>query len=429
LQEYAGYRTQKRRSREKKKRSLWKWLIALAVVIVILVILGAGVRVYPFNRAWDKTADGFTWLGRKIKGVFVSGKTAAPQKFLEEGKKTANYLIGVTTQQGGATVMSTIIVASYDSRDKTGSLIYFPSDMNVQVPGAGEDQLANLVQLDDGRFGMTLVAVSNLLGAEIDRYVLATDRDVRIILGKLDQEYKVDVPTKVSFTDDSLGVKVDLDPGKQEISYSELAAYLTYAPEGKEIELIRRQMAFAPEFLSVSSGIYNEIPAFTRRYANLVDTSASDRQLAGFCQAFSQLKGSSLQQASVPVKEVRIEKTVMHILDPAKLDAFKKKYLKTDTAFSDRFKVEILNGNGVPGVGQSVASSLNPAEFRVVNNDNADNFLHPDTVILCYTTDRKVVSAAERIKNALGVGRIEFRSPNQNVVDITIVVGKDYPKK
>jgi polyisoprenyl-teichoic acid--peptidoglycan teichoic acid transferase len=426
LQDYVGYRTQKRKNKQNKKRAVWKWLVALAVIIVILVILGAAVKVYPFNRAWDKTVDGFTWLGRKIRGIFPKSKAPRPQQFLEEGKKTANYLIVVTDQLEGATHTNTVMLASYDSRDQSGSLIYLPTDIRVQVPGAGEDTLSNLVEIDDGRVGMTLEAVSNLLGVQIDRYVMGTDRDVRLVLSKIQPTYSVEVPSKVTFTDGGLKVTVNFSSGRHDLTASQTAAYVTFAQEGKELDLIKRQMSFAPEFLSVSRSIFGEIPSLTARYAGLVDTSASDRQLTGFWQAFSLLKGDKLQQATVPVKEIRIEKSTMHMLDTARLEAFEKKYIKSDSALSSRLRVEILNGNGVPGVGQQVALQLDPSTFKVVNNGNADNFDHPDTVILLYSNDKKTVSAGEQIKNELGVGRIEFRPPSQNVVDVTVVVGKDF---
>ena len=428
MSDYVGYRTSKRLKESKKKKAAWKWIAAAATLVALFVILGALVRVYPFNRAWDSTADGFQWAGRKIKGVFAGGEKSEPAEFLEEGKKTANYLLALTRQVGGGTELSTLVLVSYDSRDGKASLIYFPSDLRVQVPGAGEDTLSNLVEIDDGRAGMTLIAVSNLLGVEIDRYVMGSDRDLRIILGKLKPDYEVKVLSKASFKDDSLDASVDLEPGRQELTGSTLASYLAYAPPGKELDLIKRQKSFAVEFLDMSrqGGVYDTIPAFTRKYASLLDTSASDRQLAGLWQTLANIDGSKLEQATVPVKEMRIEKTVMHLLDRPKLEAFKKKYLKSDTVIESRLRVDILNGNGVPGIGQVVASMLDPGKFQVVNNANADNFEHPDTVILVYDTGKEMISAAEQVKNALGVGRIEPRPPGQDVVDITIVVGKDY---
>lgn len=428
MQDYVGYRTSKRLKDKKKKKTAWKWLVVAAIVIAVFLILGALVRVYPFDRAWDKTADGFEWVGRKVKGVFAGGVKVEPGEFLEEGKKTANYLMAVTKQEGGATRLTSLVLVSYDSRDGSASLIYFPSDLRVQVPGAGEDTLSNLVELDDGRIGMTLVAVSNLLGIEIDRYVMGSDRDLRIILTKLKPEYTVEVPSGTSFKDESLDVSVDLEPGKQDLPGGTLASYLTYSPPGKELDLIKRQKGFAVEFLEMSreGGVYDIIPAFTRKYASLLDTSASDKQLAGLWQTLSGVEGAGLQQTTVPVKEMRIEKTVMHLLDRAKLDSFKKKYLKSESEIESRLRVDILNGNGIPGIGQAVASKLDPAEFQVVNNANADNFEHPDTVILIYDTGNEMVNNARKITKALGLGRIEARPPNQDVVDITIVVGKDY---
>jgi hypothetical protein len=124
--EYVGYRTKKRLAGKKKTKKLWKFLVVVALLIAAFVILGAVVKVYPFDKAWKKTANGFSWLG-KHAWPFKSSKKVVAADFLPEGKTTANYLIGVTKQENGATILTTCVLASYDGKSKTGSLIFFPT--------------------------------------------------------------------------------------------------------------------------------------------------------------------------------------------------------------------------------------------------------------------------------------------------------------
>jgi hypothetical protein len=293
------------------------------------------------------------------------------------------------------------------------------------------DQLNNLVELDEGRIGKTLVTIENLLGIEVDRYVLGTDRDVRIVLNQLSDSYPVDVPSKTSYKDPSLDLSVDLQPGKQMLSGNTLASYVTFAPPGKEIDLCKRQEDFALVFLKESAERFGDIEKLTAKNANLFDTDASDEELTGIWQAYALLKGSKLQQGIVPVKEFKFEQTVVHRVDQNALPAFVKKYVKSESSVREgkRYKIEILNGNGVPGIGESVASKLDMKRFRVVNSANADNFEYPETVIIIYEDTPEVTRAADQVKNSLEVGRVEVRPKTQDIADITVIVGKDYAQK
>ncbi len=432
MQEYVGYRTRKRLEQQKKKKRWWRWLVALVVVIVVFVLLGAVVKVYPFDHAWDKTYSGLSWTGRKIKAAwpFKSNEKPPAASWLPEGKASTNYLFAFTKQINDAPVLSMLALASYDSKSGSGSIVYFPADLLVNVPGLGMDQLENLVELDEGRITMTLIAIQNLMGVEIDRYVLGSDRDIRSILSQMSDTWPVEAGSKTEYEDQSLDVKVNLRAGRQDVTPDVAASYVTYIQPGKEMDLCRRQEAFAKTFFDRSGGQYGKIPALTTKNASLFDTDASDKEFSGVWQTFSAL-GTKLQQGILPVKEFKFEKTVVHRVDQGALPAFIRKYVKTGSTKSTakRYKVEILNGNGVPGIGEKVAGRLDMKMFQVVNSANADNFEHADTVILVYQNDADTIHAAEIIRNELEVGRIEFRPKTQDISEITIIVGKDYAQK
>ncbi|MBU4175312.1 MAG: LCP family protein [Actinobacteria bacterium] len=433
MQDYVGYRTRKRLDQKGRKRKWWRWLLLIVVLVAAFVILGKWVEVPYVSTAWESTEDGFQWMGRKIKSVWPFEEQVAlePGDFLPEGKETANYLIAVTKQFSEQTQLSTIILASYDSSDESGSLAYFPNDLMVNVPGIGMDQLSNLVELDEERISMTLVTVENLLGIEIDRYVMCTDRDLRIVLNQISDSFTVDVPSKLSYKDESLDVTVDLKPGEQKLSGNILASYLTYSEAGKKLELIARQKGFAPVLLKRSRDIFGDIEPLTKKNANLFDTDASNAELAGMWQAFSLLEGNKLLQGTLPVKEFRYEKTVVHRVDNDKLEQFVKKYLKSPsnrTSF-ERVRLEVLNGCGVPGIGENVAAAIDMNSFEVVSSANANNFDYPETVIIIYSEDRDIIAAAEKLQNELEVGRIESHPQVHDMSDITVIVGKDYASK
>ncbi|PKQ27899.1 MAG: hypothetical protein CVT63_05570 [Candidatus Anoxymicrobium japonicum] len=426
--QYVGYRTKKRLDKKNKKRKFSKWLVALAIVIAVFLLLGVFLKVSPFDEAWDKTADGFAWLGRHVR-PFKTSKKAVAADFLPEGKKTASYLLAITKQEEGATVLTTVVLMSYDSSDGSGSLVFFPADLLVNAPGMGSDQLTNLVELNGGRVSSTLVTIENILGIEVDKYILATDRDLRIILKQFGDKLPVDVGSRISFKDTSLGVTLDLKPGRQNLSPDLLTAYLTCASLGKELDLAKRQVAFAPVFMAMMRGV--DMDKFMRTNANLFDTDASNKELAGMSNACVSLKGKKLRAGIVPVREFRFEKTIVHRLDKGALPAFIKKYAKSAStaALSRRFKIEILNGCGVPGIGQKVSPQIDLAKFQIVNSANADTFEHPETIIIVYSDKKEIIAAAEELRNELEVGKLESHLTVESMSDISVIVGKDYVNK
>jgi len=431
LQDYVGYRTKKRREKKQKRKS-WKVLLVVALLLCIFVILGAAVKVSPFDAAWEKTEDGFLWVGRKVRSIWPFNRRSSgePVDFVPEGKQSANYLFVATKQFAEETQATSVVLASYDSVDNYGSLIYFPSDLMVDVPGIGMEQLSNLVELDEGRISMMMVTVENLLGVQVDRYVLGTDRDLRIILNQMAESFAVDVPGKVSFKDESLDVTVDLSPGVQNISGNTLASYLTYSEPGKRIDLITRQEVFVPEFFEISRGLFDDTGMLIEKNANLLDTDASDQELTGIWQTFSLLE-DALLQGVLPVNEFRFEKTVVHRLDEEKLKAFIDKYVNSGSSetFEERYRVQLLNGCGTPGIGEQVASEIDLDSFEIIGSGNADNFDYQETIFVIFSDDEGVLGAAEKLVNQLEVGRVEAHPQTQNVSDITVIVGKDYASK
>lgn len=98
------------------------------------------------------------------------------------------------------------------------------------------------------------------------------------------------------------------------------------------------------------------------------------------------------------------------------------------TAFGARDRtpipVVVLNGSGVPGVGEPVAERLIPAGFRIIMNGNASSFDHEVTLIVAGTEEEQ--ASAERVRDLLGVGEVSISGIRSGLGDVTIVVGKDF---
>ena len=86
-------------------------------------------------------------------------------------------------------------------------------------------------------------------------------------------------------------------------------------------------------------------------------------------------------------------------------------------------------GCGVPGIGAKASAAIDLAKFQVVNSGNADNFNHPDTLIIVYSADPNILAAANQLRNELEVGTIQQQQSSQTVSDISVIIGKDFASK
>ncbi len=91
----------------------------------------------------------------------------------------------------------------------------------------------------------------------------------------------------------------------------------------------------------------------------------------------------------------------------------------------NRPSVQVLNGTGALGVAERVTEKLLPAGVQVKLTDNADRLNYPQTQIVYY--DQRRATIAQRVRNALGVGTLVLSRRPIDVVDVTVIVGKDFP--
>ena len=101
-------------------------------------------------------------------------------------------------------------------------------------------------------------------------------------------------------------------------------------------------------------------------------------------------------------------------------------------------QVEVLNGCGETGIGQLAMRYLRERGFDVVHIDNADHFGYRETIVL----DRRgshgpngprgpnspdgPSEAARAVGNALGTPHVLLQRNEDRLVDVSVVIGKDY---
>jgi hypothetical protein len=112
---------------------------------------------------------------------------------------------------------------------------------------------------------------------------------------------------------------------------------------------------------------------------------------------------------------------------PALATMVKAVFPGAGAAAAARPRVQVLNGTGELELAQRVSQKLIPAGIEVALTGNANPLGQLQTQVIYYDANKR--SMAEKVKNALGVG-ILVRNRNQtDVVDVTVIVGKDFPTK
>jgi hypothetical protein len=94
------------------------------------------------------------------------------------------------------------------------------------------------------------------------------------------------------------------------------------------------------------------------------------------------------------------------------------------TSSEDKVRLVVLNGNGVPGIGEHVARMLVPEGFHLVANENAASFDQEETQVVA--TSNEFLDDAHRAQRLLGVGKVYIGLQPTYLADVFVIVGKDF---
>lgn len=263
------------------------------------------------------------------------------------------------------------VIGSTGAED--GALVV-PSQIQVTIPGQGDATLRDALELPPRQAATT---VANLLGVWVEHSVaLGTDRLADVV-------------------DRAGGIGV----GGEVLSGAEAVALLEEAGEGG-----------TSAFTLVVGGLLQADPAWEPP-----DFAKADSPSAALAN-FEAARGASV--SALPIVEAESD---VFLAEPEDIRAA----LVAAFGGPDRevVNVIVLNGSGLPGVGELVAERIVPDGFRVVVSENASNFDHEETLVVVGSADDVVLG--ERVRDLLGTGSVNV-SVSSGLAPVTIVVGKDF---
>ena len=319
---------------------------------------------------------------------------------------------------------SQAMVLAHDVSTGTGLLLLIPATTVADIPGHGLLQLGRAYGFGQGP--LLDVTLDNLLGVDLDGVAGISRQGWSALFTRLDG-LTIDVPTQLT-EDTSAGRRVRFEPGEQFLDGPRLAEYLTFATSDD----LQLQSRVGDVMEALLTRIHEEPDVLDAVFADgapMIDGIDADRVRALLeLLARDQAEGT-LEVRTLPVTPIGGGDESSYRLEEGRARELVDNQLADSIPRADTpggRDLQILNGNGQPGIGQHAAERLTPAGFRVVLTGNADNFDYRETRILVYEDSPEQLAVARQIQQLLGVGEIAISASPVAVVDVTIILGDDF---
>lgn len=408
-----GPRTRRRRElqRRRRRRSAGYVIAMSAGIAALVLVIGLVAR-------------------------FIADRQESPAEKAGKGVPTQEtWLVVGTVESDRSGEANWLAVFSWDRDDQRGFWMFMPRTTLVELPGfgGGPDAIGKALAL--GKEPLLLSSASNLMEIRFDHYLRISDQGLQALFDKIGG-VDLEIGQKLSAKDPDEKVRVVFAEGPQHLDGARVAEYLTFIDEsGDEISRAVRHAELWGKVVERfrKEGGAEAFGAFMAESTDLYVTDAKKDETKRFFAGFAGKDQGALTFETMPVQAQGVDTGIQFY--KAEADALQRmveRHLKgslSEGAGKPGRRVQILNGNGEPGIGQDVGDKLISKGFRVVLGANARSFNYDTTQIVSYSDSEEAIANARAIREALGVGEVLVSRQRQSVVDFTIVVGKDYLQK
>ncbi len=439
----------KNRHAKKGKKKIGKKVL---IFIIIILLLGIGWFTYRTIRN-----------GGGLSGMLatVVGHDENTKKDLKEIKV---LILGVSTDTD-AELTDTIMIASYNPNTQKANLLSIPRDTftgkNTKKAVASQkiNSLYNINKTPD----KTLAAVNELTGLDIKYYVVVkTEALIKLVdaIGGV----KFNVPMRMKYTDTSQDLVIDLEEGEQVLDGNKAEQLLrfrhndpqkgvgmtSYPAEygDNDFGRMRTQRDFIIATLKQTlkpSNIFKigqilEIAnenvdtnlelSFVKDYipyAVELDTeNITSATLPGTTPDVSTTNGVSIfvadKKASKELIQSMFYADVTEENEDNTISNNTTSISTTTTQTAEDISIELLNGSGDNSKIEKAKKLLEEAGYNVKKTGKTSSIAQ--TVI----TNKKDVTDEnlKNIKQVLGKGNISTNKSSTSLVDVTIIIGKDF---
>lgn len=434
----------------KQKKKIKRWKKVLLVMFLILLIAGGVFAYRVYENGWG------------LSGMLatVVGHDQETKKNLGEFKC---LVLGISTDEEGALLTDTIMVASYNPNTQKATLLSIPRDTytgkNPKKATAYEKINSIYSRKQDPQD--VLDKVNELTGLNLQYYVIVkTEGFIKLVdaIGGV----TFNVPIDMDYDDTSQDLHIHLKAGEQELDGDKAEQLVrfrhnndgtTYPEEYGDNDLgrMRTQREFIMAVIKQTAKVENifkvgqilevaEENVITNIDFNVakdyipyaVEFSTENlftATLPGTTPPWNQTNGVSIFVAD----EEETESLIQELFYDRDLDqtvegeetgnntTSSTNSSKTTVSKAD-IKLEVLNGSGDSKTLQEVVDELKGAGYEVYRT-GATNTTSKTAII-----DKKDVADTllENIKMVLGTGTKSSSQSSSSKADVTVIIGKDY---
>ncbi len=428
----------------KQKKKMKKWKKVLLIIFLILLIAGGVFAYRVYKNGWG-----------------LSGMLATVVGHDEYTKKDLNefrcLVLGISTDEEGALLTDTIMVASYNPNTQKATLLSIPRDTYTgkNPKKATAYQKINSIYSRNEDPQDVLDAVNEITGLDLQYYVIIkTEGFIELVdaIGGV----TFNVPIDMDYDDTSQDLHIHLKAGEQQLDGDKAEQLVrfrhnndgtTYPEEygNNDLGRMRTQREFIMAVIKQTAKMENifklgEILNVAEKnvITNVDFNVAKDyipyavefntdnlltATLPGTTPPWNQTNGVSIFVADEEETESLIQELFYDrdLEQPTEEGMENATSMQTTVSKAD-VKLEILNGSGNSKNLQKVVDELKSTGYEVYRTGTT-NTTSKTTIIDKKNTADTIL---ENVQMVLGVGTISSTESSSSKANITIIIGKDY---
>jgi LCP family protein required for cell wall assembly len=414
-----------------RRRRVWVSILGWSLwgLLGLIVAVAGGSYIYL-----DDTLEAAAPDTAEAKAARAATRPVLP------GEPENILLIGSDTRptEGDPGRSDSLILVRMDSKRGFISMLSFPRDLFVTIPGAGQNKINAAYSLGAAK---TIETVQELTGEDVNGYVIV---DFQGFARLVDTEGGVYLDVDRRYYNKNIGTAatnyadIDLQPGYQRLNGTDALAYVRYRHTDSDYARIARQQQFLSELKRQTKDIGNitNITSFRKIFGDNIETSITNpRRFLGLLElalttpddkiARIAIKGSGdiVNGASVEIASSQeIATKVAEWKNPEFEEGSQAEKKPIDPAAVD---VAVLNGSGKVLAAEDLAQALSEKRYSTSVGGNADSFDYASSIVY-YAPDFR--EPARRIRGLLGptASTAPLDEADARGNDVVVVAGADF---
>lgn len=432
----------------KKKKKKLKVIRKILFLIIIVLIICIGIFGYKSH----------------VNGGGMQGLLATlvgnDKETLEELEPIQFLLLGVSTDLGGK-ITDTIMVATYNPKNQTASLLSIPRDTYTGKDHSQGRPNEKINALYTKGIDKIREKVNELTGLNL-KYYMVVDNEALIKLVDVIGGVEFDVPTNMNYHDDTQGLSIELSKGVQVLDGDHAEQLLRFRKnddgtgypaeygsddigrmktqrnfimatakqtlQAKNIFKIKDIIDIIYEYVDTNISISN-IKAYVPYAINFNVENLKSAVLTGTSVGPTQSGNLYAPYWFILTNKTEAQKVLEDLYSENEDEETEKNFdtsnsgqvINIPTDETSRIKISLINASGSQNKLTKAQKLLKEQGYNLKTSD--ESVISKTTIINNTDVSEKYI---EQIKSLLGVGVVSSNSTTSNNIDITIIIGKDY---